>query len=145
MKLRLIKLSRVILSAFPLHWEVDREPEMMTRANKTRTHKTRQRGSSVDLQRLLVKTAIEWHWPVYQYLGARMQLQKCLKCGNPGINRLDKLAKQHDIDYGRAKTLLDNWKADAKMIKAIDHLPGSPTVTERIVKRNLQAKKTLKL
>ena len=145
MKLRLIKLSRVILSAFPLHREVDREPEMMTRANKTRTHKTRQRGYVVDLQGLLAKTAIEWHWPGYHYLGARMQLQKCLKCGDPGISRLDKLAKQHDIDYGLAKTLLDKWKANAKMIKAIDRLPSSPTVSERIVKRNLQAKKTLKL
>ena len=74
-----------------------------------------------------------------------MQLQKRLKCGDPGINRLDKLAKQHDINYGWAKTLLDKLKVDAKMIKAIDRLPGSPTVTEQIVKRNLQAKKTLKL
>ena len=74
-----------------------------------------------------------------------MQLQKPLKCGDPRINQLDKLAKQHDIDYGRAKTLLDKWKANAKMIKAIDRLPSSPTVSERIVKRNLQAKKTLKL
>ena len=53
-----------------------------------------------------------------------MQLQKPLKCGDPRINQLDKLAKQHDIDYGRAKTLLDKWKADAKMIKAIDAYPA---------------------
>ena len=117
----------------------------MTRANKTRTRKTRQRGYDVDLQKLLAKTGIEWHWPGYQYLGAGMQLQKHLKRGDAGINRWDKLAKQHDIDYGRAKALMDKWKADAKMIKAIDRLPGSLTVTEWIVKRIVQAKKTLEL
>ena len=86
MKLRLIKPSRVILSAFPLHREVDREPEMMTRANKTWTHKTRQHGYVVDLQGLLAKTAIEWHWLDYHYLGAWMQLQKRLKCSDLRIN-----------------------------------------------------------
>ena len=112
------------------------------RANKTRT---RQRGYGVDLQKLLGKTGIEWHWPGYQYLGAGTQLQKRLKRGDTGINRLDKLAKQHDIEYSRAKSLMDKWKADDKMIKAIKRLAGNTTVTERIVKRILQAKKTLKL
>jgi len=77
--------------------------------------------------------------------GSRHAIAKTFKVRNSGINRLDKLAKQHDIYYGRVKTLMDKWKADAKMVKAIDRLPGSPTVTERIVKRILQAKRTLKL
>jgi len=68
-----------------------------------------------------------------------------LKRGDPGINRLDKIAKQHDIDYSRAKNLQDKWKADTKMIKAITRLPGNKTVTEKIVKRIMQAKKKLKL
>jgi len=106
--------------------------------------KTRQRGYGVDLQKLLGKTGIEFHWPGYQYLGAGTQLQKRLKRGDTGINRLDKLAK-HDIEYSRAKSLMDKWKADGKMIKAIEHLPGNKTMTERIVKRILQAKKRLKL
>jgi len=37
---------------------------------------------------------------------------------------LDQIAKQHDIDYSRAKNLQDKWKADTKMIQAIDRLPG---------------------
>jgi len=121
----------------------------MTRT-KTRTHKKtrltrRQRGSGFDIQKWLGKTGIEFHWPGYQYMGPGTKLAKRLKRGVPGINRLDKIAKQHDIDYSRAKNLQDKWKADTKMIKAITRLPGNKTVTEKIVKRIMQAKKKLKL
>ena len=117
--------------------------KMMTRANKTQTRKKRARG--FDFQKWWTKTGIEFHWPGYQYMGPGTKLEKRLKWGDPGINRLDKLAKQHDIDYSRAKNLQDKWKANAKMIKAINKLPGSKTLTEKIVKRIMQAKKTLKL
>ena len=56
-----------------------------------------------------------------------------------------KKTKQHDIDYSKAKNLRDKWKADAKMIKSIESLPGSKTMTERIVRRIMQAKRRLKL
>ena len=68
-------------------------------------------------------------------MGPGTKLEKRLKQGDPGINRLDKIAKQHDIDYSRAKNLQDRWNADAKMIKAIDRLPGKKTLTEKIVKK----------
>ena len=77
-------------------------------------------------------------------MGPGIKLKKRLARGDPGINRLDRLAKQHDIDYSKAKSLQDKWKADTKMIKAIDNLPGRKTMTERIVKRIMQAKKRLK-
>ena len=115
----------------------------MTRANKTQTRKKRTRG--FNLQKWWAKTDIEFHWPGYRYMGLGTKLKERLKRGDPGINRLDKIAKQHDIDYSRAKNLQDKWKADAKMIKAIDKLPGSKTLPERIVKRIVQAKKRLKL
>ena len=70
---------------------------------------------------------------------------KAIEAWNPGINRLDKIAKQHDIDYSHAKNLQDKWKADTKMIKAIDRLPGKRTMTEKIVKKIMQAKTRLKL
>ena len=98
-----------------------------------------------DIQKMLGKTGIEFHWPGYQYMGPGTKLKKRLKRGDPGINRLDRIAKQHDIDYSRARDLQDKWKADTKMIKAIDKLPGNKTMTERIVKRIMQAKKRLKL
>ena len=107
--------------------------------------KRRQRGRGFDIQKLLGKTGIEFHWPGYQCMGPGTKLKKRLKRGDPGINRLDRIAKQHDIDYSHAKNLQDKWKADTKMIKAIDKLPGNKTMTERIIKRIMQAKKRLKL
>ena len=77
------------------------------------------------------------------YLGHVPPIQRPLV--GPGINRLDQIAKQHDIDYSRAKNLQDKWKADTKMIQAIDRLPGKKTKTERVVKKIMQAKKRLKL
>ena len=124
---------------------------MKTRAKKKpaprkrRRSKRTQRGWGVDIQKWLAKTSIEFHWPGYQYMGPGTRLAKRLKRGDPGINRLDKIAKQHDIDYSHAQNLQDKWKADTKMIKAIDRLPGKRTMTERIVKRIMQAKKRLKL
>ena len=78
-------------------------------------------------------------------MGPGTKLKKRLKRGDPGVNRLDKIAKQHDINYRQVKNLQDKWRADAKNIKAIDKLPGSKTLTERIIKRIMQAKKRLKL
>jgi len=78
-------------------------------------------------------------------MGPCTHLAKRLKRGDPGINRLDKIAKQHDIDYSHAKSLQDKWKADTKMIQAIDRLPGKKTKRERVVKKFMQAKKRLKL
>ena len=105
----------------------------------------RQRGTGLDIQKWLGKTGIEFHWPGYQYMGPGTHLKKRLARGDPGINRLDRISKQHDIDYSKAKSLSDKWKADAKMIKSIERLPGSKTLTERIVRRIMQAKKRLKL
>ena len=116
----------------------------MTRP-KTRTRKYRQRGRGFDIQKWLGKTEIEFHWPGYQYMGPGTKLAQRLKRGDPGINRLDKIAKQHDFDYSHAKNLRDKWKADTKMIKAIERLPGNKTFTETIVRRIMQAKKNLKL
>ena len=78
-------------------------------------------------------------------MGPGTKLEKRLKRGDKGINRLDRISRQHDIDYSKAKNLQDKWKADTKMIKAIESLPGSRTMTERIVRRIMQAKKKLKL
>ena len=93
----------------------------------------------------LAKTGIEFHWPGYQYMGPGTHLEKRLKRGDPGINRLDRIAKQHDIDYSRARSHQDKWKADDKMIRAIQSLPGKKTWTEAIVQKIMQAKRKLKL
>ena len=64
-----------------------------------------------------------------------------LQRGDPGVGRLDKIVKQYDIDYSHAQNLQDMRKANAKMIKAIDCLPGKKTMTECLVKRIMQTKK----
>ena len=68
-------------------------------------------------------------------MGPGTKLEKRLKRGDPEINRLNKIAKQHCVDYSHAKNLQDKWKADTKMFKAIDRLPGKRTMTEKIVKK----------
>ena len=90
----------------------------------------------MDVQKFLAQFG-ELHWPGYQYMGPGTKLEKRLKRGDPGVNRLDRIAKQHDIDYSRAKNFQNKWTADAKMIKAIDRLPGKKTMTERVVKKKL--------
>ena len=115
-----------------------------TRKRNKRKQKTTQRGWVVDIQKFLSKFG-ELHWPGYEFLGPGTKLKMRLKRGDRGINRLDRIAKQHDIDYSRAKDLEGKWKADEKMIRAIDKLPGKHTMTEKIVKKIIQAKKRLKL
>ena len=112
---------------------------------RRKTTRRRQRGGALDVQKWLGKTGIEFHWPGYQYMGPGTHLAKRLKRGDPGINRLDKVAKQHDIDYSHANNLRDKWKADRKMIKAIDNFKGRKTMTEHIVKNIMKGKVKLGL
>ena len=102
-------------------------------------------GRGLDVQIWLAKTGIEFQWPGYQYMGPGTHLEKRLKRGDPGMNRLDRIAKQHDIDYSRARSHQDKWKADDKMNRAIQSLPGKKTWTEAIVQKIMQAKRKLKL
>ena len=112
---------------------------------KVRKRRRRQRGRGVDIQKILAKPGIEWHVPGYQFLGPGTKLQKRLKRGDQGINRLDRLAKQHDIDYTRAKSLKDKHRADRKMVRDIQRLPGRKTMTEQAIKKIMQTKLRLNL
>jgi len=76
-------------------------------------------------------------------MGPGIKLQKRLKRGDPRINRLDRIAKQHDVDYSKANNLQDKWKADAKMIESINKLPGKKTMTEHIVRKIMQGNYSL--
>ena len=88
---------------------------------------------------------LEFHRPGYQYMGPGTKLKKRLARGDPGINWLDRIAKQHDIDYSHAKSLKEKHVADPKMIQAITRLPGRKTWTEAIVKKIVQGKAKLNL
>lgn len=78
-------------------------------------------------------------------MGPSTHLEKRLKRGDPGINRLDRIAKQHGINNSHARNLKDKWQAEDKMISAINALPGRKTWTETIVKIIMRAKRKLKL
>ena len=103
----------------------------------------RRRGGAFDIQKLLASTGREFHWPGSQFMGPGTKLAERLKRGDEGINRLDKIAKIHDMDYVKVKDIKDKWKADEKMVRSIDRLPGKKTMTERVVKRIMQTKMKL--
>ena len=112
---------------------------------RKRRVKKRQRGGLLDIQKLITKTGKEFHWPKMNYLGPGTHLEKRLKRGDRGKNRLHELAKIHDINYSLARNIKDKWKADDKMIRAIKNLPGKKTKHEQIVKAIMQTKRKLKL
>ena len=115
------------------------------KVRRKRPQKGKKRGAALDIQKLIEKTGKEFHWPKMNYLGPGTRLKERLKRGDRGVNRLDELAKIHDMDYSKAKNLQDKWKADDKMIRAITKLPGKKTKQERIVKTIMQTKRKLKL
>lgn len=75
-----------------------------------------QRGrSGINLVGALQKLSPpELHLPGYQFLGPLTKLEKRLKRGDQGMNRLDRVTTAHDIAYSKAKTKQDIWKADKK-------------------------------
>lgn len=48
----------------------------------------------------------------FRYCGPGTKLKKRLARGDPGINNLDNLCKQHDIAYDKSNSLTDRHKAD---------------------------------
>ena len=67
----------------------------------------RQNGGKFNLQKMLEKTGVEFHWRGYQYMGPGTHLAKRRKRGDQGINWLDKIARQRNIDYSNVKNLQD--------------------------------------
>ena len=49
------------------------------------------------------------------------------------------------MDYAKARNIRDKWKADEKMVKAIDRLPGKKSMMERVAKGIIKTKKRLRL
>lgn len=72
-------------------------------------------------------------------------MKKRLACGDPGINRLDRIAKQNDIDYSKARHIQDKWKADDKMVATIDALPGPKSYMETLSRHIIAGKRGLHL
>ena len=105
-----------------------------------RRRRSQREGKLFDVQKLLNKTGMEFHWPDYQYMGPGTHVKNRLARGDPGISRLDRIAKAHDMEYDKARNLQDKWVGDRKMIAKIDQLPGRKTLMERIVRYIMKAK-----
>ena len=116
------------------------------KVHRKRPQKGRKRGQ-VEASWIFrnLKKQAEFHWPGMNFAGHGTHLEKRLNRGDRGVNRLDEIARIHDIDYSKAKNLTDKWKANDKMIPAITNLPGKKATQERVVKTIMQAKRKLKL
>ena len=115
------------------------------RTVQVKPKRKQQSGGKFDIQKWLSNLGVEFHWPGSQYMGSGTKLAEQLKCGDSGINHLDRLAKQHDIDYSKAKSLTDKHIADPKIVAGIDKFPGKNSLTKQIVRRIMQAKLKAKL
>ena len=90
----------------------------------------------------------EIHLPGYEYCGPFTKLEKRLKRGDPGINRVDKACKKHDIEYSKTRDKKERHRADQELLDDLDSIEN-PTVGERIgrtiIKPIIKAKKTFGL
>ena len=123
----------------------------MRNSKKTRTKRKappkKDRGGKFDIQNWIGKLGVEFH-PYssskekrYQFFGSGTFLKKRLDRGDHGINRLDRIARQHDIDYSKAKSLEDKWKADDKMVASIKNLPGKKSMMNHLARYIIHTKK----
>lgn len=61
---------------------------------------------------------VELHLPGgYQYCGPGTKLEKRLKRGDPGINKLDQACKEHDIAYSKYSDVAHRTTADRNLAK----------------------------
>ena len=86
-------------------WMAKTGKRKVRRKRPQKKRKQGQRGAALDIQKLIEKTGKEFHWPKMNYLGPRTRLKERVRRGDRGVNRLDELAKIHDIDYSKAKNL----------------------------------------
>ncbi|XP_071055111.1 uncharacterized protein [Onthophagus taurus] len=60
----------------------------------------------------VIRTGGELHLPGYQFCGPGTNLMKRLARGDPGINKLDRACKRHDLAYTQYTDLHNRHKAD---------------------------------
>ena len=99
-------------------------------------------GRGLDVQKWLAKTGIEFHWPGYQYMGPGTHLEKRLKRGDPGINRLDRIAKQHDIDYSRARARASGQVESRRQDDSLHSIPPGKKDLDRSHRQKNHASQT---
>lgn len=81
---------------------------------RTNSRKTAKRGRGL-INKIIDKLPFELHLPKYQYCGPGTKLAERLARGDPGVNKLDMLCKDHDIAYANHKDSAERYKADKKL------------------------------
>lgn len=86
--------------------------------NKRKSEKIRIKQGKGFLNKLIDYLPMEVHMPGYQYCGPGTNLEKRLKRGDPGRNKLDVACKEHDIAYRDSSDDESRYIADEKLMKA---------------------------
>ena len=76
---------------------------------------------------------------MYNFCGPDTRLVSRLKRGDPPLDPVDAVCKQHDIDYAKAENVEDVMSADKKMISKLGGVRGH-TMMKNIIKTGMQAK-----
>lgn len=88
-----------------------------TCSNKKRKQKYREKQvEGYGLIDFIVNKLPEIHIPGYQYCGPGTELEKRLARGDPGMNKLDKACKDHDIAYSSVKNSKGRREADKVLV-----------------------------
>ena len=123
--------------------------QLSTKIRPKKNYKTNRKdldGGALDIQNVLNQNWLPefhmrtWKGKKYNYCGPNTRLEERLARGDEGINRLDQVCKQHDIDYSNALSLSDKHSADQKMIDAIEQFPNQ-SLTERAIKNTIKLKR----
>ena len=127
--------------------------QLSTKIRPNKKYKTDRKdldGGAIDVQNLLNQNWLPefhmrtWKGQKYHFCGPNTRLEERLAREDEGINRLDQVCKQHDIDYSNAESLADKYIADQKMIDSINAFPNQ-SLTERAIKNTIRVKKKLGL
>ncbi|XP_022193867.2 uncharacterized protein LOC111051632 isoform X1 [Nilaparvata lugens] len=73
---------------------------------------TRHKRQGATVNQVIDILPIELHFPGYHYCGPGTNLEDRLARGDPGINKLDKACKEHDIAYLRSSDTASRAVAD---------------------------------
>jgi coat protein VP1 len=88
-----------------------------SRRRRSRRNRKTKSGKGL-VNSLIDHLPFELHLPGYQFAGPGTKLQKRLARGDPGINELDRAAKEHDIAYQNNRDLASRHKADYRLEQA---------------------------
>ena len=104
--------------------------------------KKKQFGEEI-IQKIVESLPFELNIPGYNYCRPKKKLEKRLKRGDKGINRVDEVCKRHDINYYNAQNDKDIRTADKQMLRELNDIDNA-SLGEKIGKFILNQELKLK-